>query len=189
MNDATGAAGGSYSVLSVENTGPIAKGEVHLRPLTVFAGPSNTGKSCFATLVYALLNKEAFLRALLNVESLKLENEFKGTFLENAAGWARQTYNREIVDFSDNDWRKLKSIMKKAYADGYGDFILRCFGLSNIGDLTRKGAESEMRIEMRSRSMETGEFVCNLKIGRIGIRWKVDLFRKFVRTRKFPGGK
>lgn len=165
MNDATGAAGGCYAVLSVENTGPIANGEVHLRPLTVFAGPSNTGKSWFATLVYAVLNESAFFRALLNVENLKLDDEFKGTFLENAAGWARQTYNREIVDFSDNDWLKLKSIMEKAYADGYGDFIQRCFGLSNMDDLTRKGAESEMRIEMRSRSMETGEFVCNLKSG------------------------
>ena len=40
--------------ISVENFGPIAKADIDLRPLTVFVGPSNTGKTYFATLVYAL---------------------------------------------------------------------------------------------------------------------------------------
>ena len=40
--------------IAVENFGPIAKANIDLRPLTVFVGPSNTGKTYFATLVYAL---------------------------------------------------------------------------------------------------------------------------------------
>ena len=40
--------------LSVSNFGPIAEGRVELRPFTVFVGPSNTGKSYLATLIYAL---------------------------------------------------------------------------------------------------------------------------------------
>lgn len=40
--------------LCVEDFGPIAKASVDLRPLTVFIGPSNTGKSYLAILVYAL---------------------------------------------------------------------------------------------------------------------------------------
>ena len=40
--------------LDVEDFGPIAKASVDLRPLTLFIGPSNTGKSYLATLVYAL---------------------------------------------------------------------------------------------------------------------------------------
>ena len=40
--------------LSVSNFGPIAEGTVELRPFTVFVGPSNTGKSYLATLIYAL---------------------------------------------------------------------------------------------------------------------------------------
>ena len=40
--------------LSAENFGPIARATVDLRPLTVFAGPSNTGKSYMAILAYAL---------------------------------------------------------------------------------------------------------------------------------------
>ncbi len=40
--------------ISVTNFGPINSGSVDLRPLTVFVGPSNTGKTYFAILIYAL---------------------------------------------------------------------------------------------------------------------------------------
>ena len=40
--------------ITVKNFGPIAEANIDLRPLTVFVGPSNTGKTYFATLVYAL---------------------------------------------------------------------------------------------------------------------------------------
>lgn len=38
----------------VKNFGPITEGDVEFRPLTVFVGPSNTGKSYLATMIYAL---------------------------------------------------------------------------------------------------------------------------------------
>ena len=41
--------------ISVENMGPIVSGEVDLKPLTIFIGPSNTGKSYMATAIYALM--------------------------------------------------------------------------------------------------------------------------------------
>ncbi len=40
--------------LEVKNFGPIAEAKIDLRPLTVFVGPNNTGKSYLATLLYAL---------------------------------------------------------------------------------------------------------------------------------------
>lgn len=40
--------------IAVENFGPIEKAEIDLRPLTVFVGESNTGKTYLAALVYAL---------------------------------------------------------------------------------------------------------------------------------------
>lgn len=42
--------------LSVSNLGPIESANIELRPLTVFVGPSNTGKSYIAMLIYALHN-------------------------------------------------------------------------------------------------------------------------------------
>ena len=42
------------TTVNVSNFGPIASGSVELRPLTVFFGPSNSGKTFLATLVYGL---------------------------------------------------------------------------------------------------------------------------------------
>ena len=41
--------------ISVRNFGPIPEGSVDLKPLTIFIGPSNTGKSFMATAVYAVM--------------------------------------------------------------------------------------------------------------------------------------
>ena len=40
--------------ITVKNFGPIAEANIDLRPLTVFVGPSNTGKTYFTSLVYTL---------------------------------------------------------------------------------------------------------------------------------------
>ena len=41
--------------ISVKNLGPIAAGTVDLKPLTIFVGPSNTGKSYMAMAVYSVI--------------------------------------------------------------------------------------------------------------------------------------
>lgn len=49
--------------IAVENFGPIEKGEIELRPLTILVGASNTGKTCFSVLIYSLHNTlEGFSR-------------------------------------------------------------------------------------------------------------------------------
>ena len=40
--------------INIKNFGPIEKAEIDLRPLTVFVGESNTGKTYLAALIYAL---------------------------------------------------------------------------------------------------------------------------------------
>ena len=40
--------------LDVTNFGPIAEAKIQMRPLTVFVGPSNTGKSYLAILILRL---------------------------------------------------------------------------------------------------------------------------------------
>ena len=46
--------------VSVKNLGPIAEGTVDLKPLTIFVGPSNTGKSFMATAIHVVM--KAFKR-------------------------------------------------------------------------------------------------------------------------------
>ena len=47
----------------VKNLGPIAEGTVDLKPLTIFVGPSNTGKSFMATAIHVVM--KAFKRDAL----------------------------------------------------------------------------------------------------------------------------
>ena len=47
---------------SIENFGPISKGEIRLKPLTILMGPNNSGKSYAATLIYSLLSAHAASR-------------------------------------------------------------------------------------------------------------------------------
>ncbi len=64
--------------IAVRNFGPIAEGTVDLRPLTVFVGPSNTGKTYFSTLLYTLHRSFAgfpLVRKMLeNISRHKLYN-------------------------------------------------------------------------------------------------------------------
>ena len=46
--------GSKHLELSVRSFGPIVEADIDLRPMTVFVGPSNTGKSYLAVLIYAL---------------------------------------------------------------------------------------------------------------------------------------
>jgi predicted ATPase len=41
--------------IEIENFGPIASGSFELRPLTLFIGPNNTGKSYAATLAHSIV--------------------------------------------------------------------------------------------------------------------------------------
>ena len=48
--------------IRIENFGPISKGEIRLKPLTVLMGPNNSGKSYAAMLIYSLLSAYALSR-------------------------------------------------------------------------------------------------------------------------------
>jgi hypothetical protein len=51
-----------YARIRIENLGPIRSGEFELRPLTIFIGPNNSGKTYAATAAYALVNALRFER-------------------------------------------------------------------------------------------------------------------------------
>ena len=90
----------------VKDFGPIASGTVDLRPLTVFVGPSNTGKTYFATLVYALhriLNEFSLLPVMYE----HLHRFVRG--FRNANSWAT----------ANNHWKnELQDMLEKLEANG-----------------------------------------------------------------------
>ena len=51
---------GPNLILDVENFGPIAEAKnIEFKPMTVFVGPSNTGKTYLAMLLHSVLRSES----------------------------------------------------------------------------------------------------------------------------------
>ena len=67
--------------VSVENFGPIREGTVELRPLTVFVGPNNSGKSYMAMLLYAI-SRTLALDAMWDIPLLR--RPYARRFLDRA---------------------------------------------------------------------------------------------------------
>ena len=44
--------------IHIKNFGPVSEGSIHLKPLTIFIGPNNSGKSYVATLIHSIISAQ-----------------------------------------------------------------------------------------------------------------------------------
>ncbi|MBC6443371.1 MAG: AAA family ATPase [Rhodobacteraceae bacterium] len=168
------------AIFQVKNFGPIAQGKVDLRPLTVFTGPGNTGKSWLATLIYVTeqhpdMNPFREFPFALRHQS--------GPFPENPKAWLESLRKGEALPLTDSDRKVLESAsvnMQKRLEDDF----LRCFGMSDPGHLVREGAKVRARITIdygdSARSALSGQ---DVKINRAG---KVSLDVNVAETWPLP---
>ena len=147
--------------LSVTNFGPIASAEIDLRPLTVFVGPSNTGKSYLAVLIYALhrffngyaigSSFHAGMRRVVPRPSIWSRTEDRETSQEEIntlVNWARQKDLRDplpdaiamLIRPLLGDVSGLKNVLSSE--------IARCFGIEDIERLIRHRTRSGVRIDL-----------------------------------------
>lgn len=122
--------------ISVENFGPIREGTVEFKPLTVFIGPNNSGKTYMATLMYALF--KAFAR---NAFSTELPPRFHGAFGDDydeiLRSW-KAPPPLTVNDLPDGvreslEWMASALIFKGA--DGLHRNLPSAFGISDISQL------------------------------------------------------
>lgn len=134
--------------LTVENFGPIKKAEVALAPMTVFVGPSNTGKSYLAILVYSIMSA--------------VRERGPGRFVQKGyfSVWNERS---DSADEKDRDLRKFllrridESFMvwAKNLADVWKEKLADCFPLADMQLLMKK----EMLLKV---SNDEGQLVLNL---------------------------
>ncbi len=160
--------------LKVKDFGPIVEARLDLRPLTVLVGPSNTGKSYLAILIYALhrfwtvetfgpfrLGRRARPMRLGDFEDAPQQAvdeafEFAGRLTERA-GKPSPTETRilptSVAKVLSNSYDK-----RGGYLDGE---IRRCFGLEELAALIRRGARGgadvAVRIHYRDNSAAGGQ--------------------------------
>ena len=134
--------------ISAKDFGPIIEGTVDLKPLTVFVGPSNTGKSYMATLIYALMQARAtgrtppyviynhFLGSMripgITIRPSVILDEEKTGLEEAVVSWANQVDigDQEMFSFSFNS---LNYVMRELVGE-MADKFLR----SSVESFTRE---------------------------------------------------
>ena len=80
---------------TAKNLGPLVEGTVELRPLTIFVGPSNTGKSYMASAIYATAMAAGAFPHFYPVEEFS-EKENTGAAVKFFQEWANQQGAKEL---------------------------------------------------------------------------------------------
>ena len=144
--------------LDVTDFGPIARACVELRPLTVFVGPSNTGKSWLATLVYALHRHfgnsprgpgpwvwstfDAPLPAGASTALVRIAEQLRGSASASAEPAQRIELTAPVA-------AAIRMYLEQQSA-AIGEEIKRCFGVDTGARLTRRESAGRPRILVRN---------------------------------------
>ena len=175
--------------IAVENFGPIAKANIDLRPLTVFVGPSNTGKTYFATLVYALhgaFNNLSGPDLLSHSEPAKLKSLLSELLTDPALPKEEilEILNKlnvrerpfKFSDLSKEMRQKLNVIIKETdfFAERLQDELKNCFDLDSISELMRLTGEQRNKINFLLRIGERGREYWNIKMQASESEVKID---------------
>ena len=138
--------------IAVENFGPIEKAEIDLRPLTVFVGESNTGKTYLAALIYALYQTfEGFDRVPwpYNVISQLRHSIFRlGREHDEGTLKTLEKLNNREQPFKFSDLPEWLSFQIEEDLDDpelFASELKRCFNLNAVSELIQfTGSESNI---------------------------------------------
>ena len=176
--------------VAVRDFGPIRRATVDLRPLTVFVGQSNTGKSYLAILIYALHNlfrttddqRSARRSAMLGLSGapgeLPLVPQLKrgrmsADHVRTLVGWmssvvADRGKLREVLPESIINIVRPSFELSSKSRPLIENEIKRCFGQNDLSDLircgTRKGASIEIKKGGITDSKYDDMFSCNIRL-------------------------
>ena len=168
--------------LEVTNFGPIAKAKVKLRPLTVFVGPSNTGKSYLAILTYALHQffsggqRTGDWRWFPKGIELNEKSKFPRKSLNDLAEWVNNTLVEDTATLSREESVEVPEPAADLIRSAFTRFnflgnhiareINRCFGISETRALIRERSKGGARVILRRHITDDSRpFVHELKIG------------------------
>ena len=141
--------------ISVRNFGPIAEADLDLRPLTVFVGPSNTGKTYLSVLIYALHRVFEEFSAFPSLHILPLlanglkyddsAGEELSKVFKKLSGEQRLKYSNLPKQVRDQIQYSLKDL--EIYGSDLEKELKRCFDLNSVSGLMRSpGSQNDETI-------------------------------------------
>lgn len=171
----------------VTNFGPINSAKIELRPLTIFVGPSNTGKSYMAMLIYALHRAIADTGNALpqghdsalpkfGPPSWHDSNRVPDHVVEEILAWAKGSF----AEFHARhgailETKPLPTVFASTIDNivwgtdetsaSIGHEIARCFGVTNLSPLIRRNSGSGSSVDVRIGTAQLDELLhLNLEI-------------------------
>lgn len=163
--------------ISVRNFGPIAEADLDLRPLTVFVGPSNTGKTYLSVLIYALHHMfEGFSRfPLTDYVIAPSPSHLSQSSLSNSNAAAEQIQNlqeklyrkRGAFRFSDLPEEIRNSVTQRIlnYSNYFSGELERCFDLDSVSELIRSPGSQNDKTTVSLIASEENRDLWSVKIG------------------------
>ncbi len=150
--------------VDVKDFGPIAEASVELKPLTVFMGPNNSGKSHLALALYCLSRTLSSFPSseVLSLGRWRRRSMFSEELLQQTADELKQVWptvssfphgSIKVSDLTDglqDALTKASRILADGLSSDFGSELERCYGikLGNLvrGTTTRDGTQLEVRL-------------------------------------------
>ena len=147
--------------VEVRNFGPIAEAKFDLRPLTLFIGPSNSGKSYLAVLIYALHRALSDENKRLS-EAKSFSWKFSDEHIDELRNWLSKTFdnpqegsldasNSPLIQENFELPQRISGVVSAALrssldcsATTIRDEIVRCFGAGSIQSLIHRTGSQPM---------------------------------------------
>ena len=135
-----------YSI-DIEHFGPIQRARVDVRPLTVFIGPSNTGKSYLAMLIYALHRslgdtaRRGYAWPPRPVLEASVAPKPSEELLQDLRTWTgKVSGKRPVPQLPPNVAEYIDKILRDAkwIESALVDELRRCFGVGRLDVLVRR---------------------------------------------------
>ena len=156
--------------LEVTDFGPIVEAKVDLRPLTVFIGPSNTGKSYLAILIYALHRYFCGNTGRGPWRFRRRYSTLRGRDAKELPDATVDALRKTALAFLDHrkspDQRSVvlpppvSDLIASDFDAGGNQLnreIARCFGIDHTGTLIRKGQKGSARIVLQRPMWQESE--------------------------------
>lgn len=145
--------------LRVKNFGPIIEAEVEMRPLTVFVGPSNSGKSYLAGLLYAMHRNSAWAAGLMKGDlfprlvSARPKFELPDSVTRAMYSWLTAPEGVPVIPEDSMD--ELREACERQIARSVGDEVRRAFGVADLNRLRRWSSCGGTEIEWSGKKAAT----------------------------------
>ena len=171
-----------------KNIGPVEKANFEIRPLTIFIGPNNSGKSIMSAMIHSLT--KALKDTQIKEDSFVISKEnlfFKSQILFNGIkNKFKESIKKDFIEYlsSDNDFEKIPFVIHKelinnvfnesvgrSFANEFSNSLTKLF--NDLDILKRYGSEN---FEITYKGLKFEEKDNNIILKKSNIKFHNDAF-------------